>query len=386
MTIVFLICIFCLGLSYLFSHRNVMSPGVITSAIWLVCFSLFYLVPTSLHPSQRVLLGIGSWVVLFTVGTLLSQSFRYPSREMKYNYAVRDAYFWLCLLTVPFLLYFVYSAVRHGSGGSMAIRLRNSAIEGIHGEGAYTPFYYILWQITYLLYLVDLNRKTWRRALIMGGLVLLFAVCTMSKTLMLNFAVMTMFVLYDKRYICTPHIAIGFVVLLVAMLGLHAIRQSQELNEQQANRVLNQYVLRGIIALEQIKPESSAHWGENTFRLFYAVRYKLGLSDIAPVDPILPWVYKPVCTNTYTVLYPFYKDFGPLGIMIAAPLAGLLFGFLFRKYEEGHTFWVVVYAYLCVLLVTQYNGEAFLTNLAGHIKMLITLFIPFALARQKKDA
>lgn len=372
-----------MGASYFLSHRNVMSPGMITSTIWLFCFILFYLVPNKLHPSEMVLTGIGAWVLLFTLGALLAQSFRYPTREWAMSPLVREIYFWLSIATIPLLLLFVYQALHTGEGG-WAMRLRTAAIDGVHGEGAYTPFYYILWQISYLLYLVDINKKIWRRAVILGGMLLLFGLCTMSKTLMLNFAVMTMFVLYDKKYIRTPHIAIGFAILLVAMLGLQAIRQSKDFSEKETNHALNQYVLRGIIALDKVKPESSEHWGENTFRLFYAVRYKLGMSDIEPVNPILPWIYKPVCTNTYTVLYPFYKDFGSRGIPLAALLAGLLFGFLFRKYEEGHLFWKIIYAYLCVILVTQYNGEAFLTNLAGHIKMVITLSIPFILARPKK--
>ena len=96
-----------------------------------------------------------------------------------------------------------------------------------------------------------------------------------------------------------------------------------------------------------------------------------------PISPILPWVYKPVITNTYTVLYPFFLDFGFTGIVVFALLLGAGIGWIYAHHRKGEEIFTLLYAYFCVLLVTQYNGEAFFTNLAGHIKFVLLLLIPY---------
>ena len=76
------------------------------------------------------------------------------------------------------------------------------------------------------------------------------------------------------------------------------------------NDFISMYFLSGMPAFDTVKPYSSLHFGENTFRFFYALSYEFGFSKIEPVDPVLQFIKVPTITNTYTVLYPFYKDFG----------------------------------------------------------------------------
>ena len=152
-------------------------------------------------------------------------------------------------------------------------------------------------------------------------------------------------------------------------------------NATQSTIVL--YMLSNMSAFDTLQPYSSEHFGENVFRIYYAITYKLGLSDIVPVNPILPWIEKPIAINTYTTLYPFFKDFGYIGIGIFGSLLGLFYGWIFKKHQENCLFYTIMYAYFCTLLVTQYNGDGVFTNIAGHVKMLLILCVPFVVDKYK---
>ena len=166
-------------------------------------------------------------------------------------------------------------------------------------------------------------------------------------------------------------------LVFIGMMMLHGLRQNHQVNEQYTSHVVEQYVLRNFPAFETLSPSSAKHTGEHVFRLYYAVTYRLGISDVEPIDPILPWVNKPIHTNTYTVLYPFFLDFGYIGVAVAALLIGLLIGWVFKCHQQGSRFYTLLYAYFFVMLITQYNGETLMTNLAGNIKFVIIMAIPF---------
>lgn len=374
------ILVFLALLSYVLSSRNIFSPGVLTGGIFALCLLFFVALPhrmPSLH--EQCLWGVALWGGCFIVSSLFMQSFRYTDMPQKSSSAVLNLYFYLSILCIPLLGYFAFQAITTGSSSNMAMNLRDAAVNGLPSgpHKPYTPFYYMLWIATYLLYLKDVNKTKWRRAVIMGLLVLSFGIVTMSKTFILGLGVMTLFVLYYKRIISTRHILIGGAVLLVVLIGLQVIRQRMTLNEKHMFSMFEMYVMANFNAFDTLKPCSAEHWGENVFRLYYVLANKFGFTDIDPINPILPWVYTPVATNTYTVLYPFFLDFGYVGIAVFALLLGCATGWLYAHCRRGDEFFVLMYAYFCVLLVTQYNGEAFFTNLAGHIKFVLVLLLPY---------
>lgn len=379
MTWVIAIMLFLLGLSYFTSGKNIFSPGVLTTAVFSFCLLSFALLPHPLPDLHRqCLLGIGLWGSCFTLSALFMQSFHYTPVQATCSVAVRDVYFWISLLCIPLLMRFAHLAITTGTSGSIAYNLRDAAINGLNGsKKPYSPFYYGLWVATYLLYLKDISKDKWFRAVVAGLLVLAFGIVTMSKTLILNFGIMTLFVLFWRKKISTKHILIGLAVLIVFLVFIQVIRYSLTVDEENMSSMFELYILRNFNAFDTLKPCSAEHFGEHVFRLYYAVTYKLGLSSVEPISPILPWVYTPVITNTYTVLYPFFLDFGYTGIGIFAILLGSGMGWIYARHREGSEVFTLLYAYFCVLLVTQYNGEAFFTNLAGHIKFLILLLIPY---------
>src|SRR5574344_1012448 len=136
-----------------------------------------------------------------------------------------------------------------------------------------------------------------------------FSFACMSNIMILNFVVMNLFVLYIKKIVTTKHILIVLCVLFIGLITLQGLRHAIKMDETGIENTLTTYFLSSMSAFGTVEPNTSAHYAENSFRLIYAVKYKLGLSTIEPVDTLLPWISKPIPTNTYTTLYPFYKDF-----------------------------------------------------------------------------
>ncbi len=373
----YIICTALLILSFVCSKQNIFSPGFLASGIWFVCLALFVILPHQLPPlSKQFISALTIWLIFFTVSSLFMQSFAYKTTNIQPNTIIKDLYFWLSIASIPLLVSFAYTAIKTGTSGNWAWDLRSAAI-GKDTDEAYTPFYFLIWTATYLLYLINITKKNWKRVVILGLLVLGFGIISMSKTLILNFFVLTVFILYIKKYITTRHILIGIAALFVLLIGIQSIRHAVKIDASETENTLVLYILSSMSAFDTLTPLSSAHWGENTLRIIYAIPYKLGFSDIQPVNPILPWIYKPIATNTYTCMYPFFKDFGYWGISIFAIILGTFYGWVFKRFQQGDIFFTLFFAYCCTLIVTQYNGDAFFTNLAGHTKFALLLYIPF---------
>lgn len=378
------LCILLLCLGMICSKQNIFSPTVITAMIWFVCVTLFLYFPHQLPElSSQFSTAIAIWLVCFSLCSLLMQSCCFSTSTIKCNVTIRDIYFWLSITCIPCLILFAQHAIATGTTDHWALNLRNAAIGRGENQEAYTPLYYLLWVVTYLLYLVEEENPNTKRTIIMGLLVALFGAVTMSKTLILNLFIMTIFILYTRRIIKIRHILIGIAAIVTVLLIMQGVRQAVTMDKNATQSTIVLYILSNMSAFDTLQPYSSEHFGENVFRIYYAITYKLGLSDIVPVNPILPWIEKPIATNTYTTLYPFFKDFGYIGIGIFGSLLGLFYGWIFKKHQENCLFYTIMYAYFCTLLVTQYNGDGVFTNIAGHVKMLLILCVPFVVDKYK---
>ena len=105
-----------------------------------------------------------------------------------------------------------------------------------------------------------------------------------------------------------------------------------------------------------------------------------------PVDPILEFKRVEVGefvfgSNTYTTLYPFYKDFGETGVMVFAVILGLLFGYLFKTSEDNSDFALILYAILAGSIAMQFIGDTFFTVLSQNIQYLVAALLPFIISK-----
>ena len=101
-----------------------------------------------------------------------------------------------------------------------------------------------------------------------------------------------------------------------------------------------------------------------------------------PEDTILPFVGVPELTNTYTVLYPFYIDFGVFGVFFFSLCYGCAYGFLYKKTVTGGKMAEVIYAIGLCFIMLEFIGEFFFTNLSQEIQHIFFVVLPFLFAKR----
>lgn len=385
--IIFFIALLILGLKI--SKYNFFSPSVLTPGIWVVMLLLFFILDHNLPPlSNQFLVCIMLWCGLYTFSALFMQSVnnannvdtREPSK------AILNVYFLISLCTFPLFLHYTYIAITFGPTGSWATDLRLAAI----GQHPYftepTGFLYtIIWNISYIIELTNYSKKNRIRVFVLLLFLIFYGIITMSKLIFLEIFIYTIYILYTNKKIKLKHILIGGFVLIQVFILMQTIRNNLGDSDKELNSFFVLYLIGHMSAFDTLDPCSSIHWGENTFRIFYAILNSFKISNIEPVSQFLPWISTPIQTNTYTVMYPFFKDFGYIGVVIFAIFSGLLFGFIFKKTTNGDKMFIVIYASFISIIVEQYVGDFIFSGLAGHIKKIVLLLLPYYFRLYKKN-
>lgn len=93
----------------------------------------------------------------------------------------------------------------------------------------------------------------------------------------------------------------------------------------------------------------------------------------------------PFWTNVYTVMRPFWLDFGMAGVAVGAAVFGVLFGSLHRLAQAGRQWALMSYAGLAIVLVGQFFDDLLFTTLAGQMQFVIAVGFLAAVSRPVTD-
>lgn len=377
--IIFFIVLLILGLKV--SNNNIFSPSVITPAIWAAMLLMFFILDHNLPPlSYQFLVCIMLWCGLYTISSMLAQATtrattlynRTPSQT------ILNLYFLIALCTFPLFLQYAYTAITMGPTGYWATDLRLAATGKHPCFTEPTGFLYVgIWRVAYIIELVNYSKKNRLRVLILFLFMISYGVVTMSKLMFLEMFICTAYILYANKKIKLKHLIIGGLILFQVIILMQTVRSNLGDSDKERNSFLVLYIIGHMSAFDVLEPCSSTHFGENVFRIFYAISNSLKISNIEPVSQFLPWISSPIRTNTYTVMYPFFKDFGYIGVVIFAILNGLLWGSIFKKTTNDNKMFIVIYAFFISIIVEQYVAEIIFSGLAGHIKKLVLLLLPY---------
>lgn len=377
--VIIVVCLFFVFGGLYCSKNNPFAPSVITPMLWMCCMLLYLTVDHRLPTlSTAFCVTLLCWIASITISSLLTQSVTY--KQDQYNdvgFFVRNVYLVLAIIAFPSLIRFAQIAIVNGSSGNWALDLRLAALgRGSGFEEPYGGWQIVIWPVSYMLELLCFKKKTWWRFAIPLTIYFLFGVVTMSKMVFLSIFLYTGSILFFKKVIRLKHFVMAMVPLAILFISLQMVRHSSQFSAVSSD-FIRTYILGNMSAFDTLRPCSAEHFGENTFRLFYAVLYKLGLSSTEPVDVILPWIEKPLVTNTYTGMYPFYVDFGVAGVIIFAIILGGIYGWTFKKAQSGSNFNILVYAVFSQIVFTQYVADMLFSNTAIYVKMILLLLIPF---------
>jgi oligosaccharide repeat unit polymerase len=135
------------------------------------------------------------------------------------------------------------------------------------------------------------------------------------------------------------------------------------------------------VAFGHIDIDNSLPVGAYVFRFLYAVGYYLDIAP-QPVETILPWVEVPEPTNVYTLMHPFYNDFGLLGVLLQAVSYGFFFSVLYWLSIKRGGLWLILLSGYSIVLVGQFFADLLVMNLSGNLQFFIYAMIIFLFSRE----
>ena len=370
------------------TSKNIFAPATLVSALWLFCILAYNIYPHNLfHLKSQFYTGISIWVGIFTLSALFTQSIYQKSNNTENpNQSLRNFYFFVTLITFPYMMWSIFNLLREaGLTNDLFLNLRTAAMGNIKGleEGTSKNYFAPLWLVTYVIELLHFNKKRLWIFIILLIINLSWAFLIMSKMAFLNIFISTFVVLFFYRTIKTRTILITLGAILVFFTYFQILRSREiELkNDELKYDMFTLYVLGGMPAFETLQPHSSEYFGQNTFRFINAVAYKTGLKNKKPQNPILAFVDvsedKKVHTNTYTTLYPYFKDFGYKGIFFFALFVGIFYGYIYKKALKRDNPMIITYSILFAALVTQFMNETTFTTMSFLLQILILSHLPY---------
>ena len=384
MTTLLIVCTILFIFSLLFSRRRWYAPSVLASGIWLVSLLAYSWIDHGLHPLTNETCSIITyWLALFCIPSWCVQSVYIKPifKDIRTSVTARDIYYYLSLCTLPLMIFSVLLVVAR-SGGNPFSALRDANVSEDNGIRT-TGFFVIFWMVSYIMELQVVSKENLGRVILLFFINLFYAFISMGKMNFMILFLASAIILTRHKILKIWHLVIGGVLLMFLFVGIQTIRGSYTTPKKFAAL----YLTSSLGNLNtNLKPESAEHWGENTFRLFYAFKSAIDGGRTKPIDPVLEFERVEVGefvfgSNTYTTLYPFYKDFGKTGIMVFAIILGLMFGYLFKTSEDNSDFALVLYAILAGTIVMQFIGETFFTVLSQNIQYLLAALLPFVISK-----
>lgn len=365
-----------------FSLGGWFSPWSITLLVWAAILVLIHLEGNLLYPlTEQFYTALALWVpalciTAFVTYTLMEKSTPTDTKQES-NELVFNVLLALSIVMTPLYAWNVYQVVSQFSADDMLTNIRLLANEGA-GQGilAYSVV------INQLLLIVALWRypqiATWKLVVLISAC-LLNAMAIMEKGAIFYVFLICIFVMYERRIVKT-HTIVAFVAASLAGFYFFNLARQGEGSTYAENETfadfIAMYLASPAVAFSRLSADLTPQVGANTFEFFYAVFDKFGIGQFEVHQKLQDFVWVPMPTNVYTVMQPFFIDFGYAGVAFFGALYGIVFGCLYRCYRNGDGMARVLYTYAIYILVLQFYQDNFILSLSYIIQLVIlTIFL-----------
>lgn len=368
------------------------SPLYIVLLSWMFIFSIYLWGDLGLLAlSDKLLLLFLLWIVFFILGCAAVKfvPIKKQLNIQAYDDNLFDLLYKLCVCIIPLLLYKIYVI---GTGGPSAFffNLRVSGaglisdVESIGLLKYFTPIALILYLSELYSYNGELKKK--RRIVVLLLINFLFTISTMAKTNIFFLLIPTLIILVFKRKIKKSSFFFIGLLLLILLIVIHFSRGNNydgNVGEMISN-LFKIYVFAGLPAMDQIIEEGtrSGLWGEYIFSSLYKLLNLLGFDfEFGTGQPFIGTGYGyaavpyPYLTNVFTVLFPFYVDFGMQGVVFFAFLTGFLTATVYKLAKYNRIWAIVVYAHLATSLCLQFFSDFIFSMLSQTIQLFLWAYL-----------
>ena len=358
---------------------NVFSPWSITIGIWAFILAGLYVESDELYPlTDQFFICLAIWTVVFCTSSFatfnvfprLAQSVRTYKVTVPFNSLVFHFFFFISVLITPFYLYSILKIVSLFGSEEFISNIRLFAVHGNESFG-YLSLSYVLNQALLIMALWRYPRIPLWKLLTVYCMALMNAFAIMEKGMLFYIVIITLFVLYEKRFLRMRSVVITLSVIVLLFFAINLIRT----NETSFLDFIVTYLLSPPVAFGTITQDISLQPGSHTFQAIYKLLNRWGLGNFIINERVQDFVFVPIPTNIYTIFQPFFEDFKYRGIAFFALIYGTFSGWIYRLYQNGNAVGKVIYTYLVYILVLQFYQENLILNIVqfSHFVFIVML-------------
>lgn len=362
--------------------KSLFSPEVLVTGIWLFIITLYYLLPHNLYAIDgKFIPCILIWVLGFFISSSIAYSLTgYGKIVVKKN---EQVYKWEMIFAAVATLIIGMECIRLALTSDYFFLYLRSLNTGLDDDiqSDINPLLGYLRSamiVVYLIELINSNPDNKRRRIIFFILNILTCFVTMAKSQLFLVVFSTVVILYRKKMIKIRQLVIVALVCF-GVFTLMQLLRTQDSSDFTMLNFLAIYILSGSVAFDEFNP-AVFNDGSNVFRFFVALINRLGLSNIAANETILEYttIGPDSITNVYTLLFPYFVDYGYIGVMVFSVVNGALCGYFYKKSKNSEPA-LIMYAMLSYTIVFGFLGEILFANLSTFLQYAIYAYIPYYL-------
>ena len=341
------------------------SPWCLTLVIWGGDILLYFLQGTLDPIGPEFLTNLSLWLATFIPCSLLAfwlakdDSIKNMPNHKKPIDANLFGFYGLTALSLMMTLLYakaIYGIVSQFDMENMLYNIRVLAVANTENFGLlnYTQ------GINLGLFLVAIwlypRISKWMVALIVV-INLILELAMMEKSGILIMILGTLFVLYERRVIRVRTIGLTFVFIIILFFYFNMSKEDADSEESMTFMdFFGMYVTSPMVAFERLRITICDTFAANTLNDFYPQLQRFGI-HIESIGRLQDFVFVPIPTNVYTIMQPFYNDFGRTGVAFFGFFYGSLFGYVYRKFYEGDDMYKCFYTYLVEVIIIQFYNE-----------------------------
>ncbi len=370
--------------------RDIFAPCVAGPGIWAAVIAMYYAIPNDYFPiCHDFPLSLSLWMVGFFVASVwsIAKTPQSSSVQREPNRMVLRVYVAITLTAVPLMSLMLLWKAFTEEPETMFRYLRVMAVgfdDNIQPPN-FGPLVYAtgLAYVT-LLFVVLFFKNKWVIGLVIF-MNFLTAFVQMAKISFLTVLFTLMYLGYRRGIFKLKHMVYAMGIFLVLCFFMQVAREGDSGEQVGIASSLSLYTTSAMVCFDYYAvPSSAINFGEHVFRFFYAIGHPLGLCA-EPVNVLSDFVYIPDMANTYSVLYPFYTDFGNVGVFLFSLLYGAFYGFIYKKSQGGNKMLLIIYAIFLILLLLEFFAELIFSNLSMTIQYVIFAVLPFIIGKNENE-
>lgn len=357
------------------------SPWCLTVFIWAGDILLYFIQGTLDPIGPQFMLCFTLWMATFIPASIIAYWLCrddskpiYKNHNKPIDISIYAFYFFVGLSLLMTLLYAkaIYGIVSQFNGQNMLFNIRVLTLNNTQSFGllAHTQ------GLNLALFLVAIwlypRISGWTVALIVV-INLILEIAMMEKSGVLIMILGALFVLYERGKIRVR--TIGLTLLGVIVLFFFFNMSKEDANSEESMPFMEffgMYVTSPMVAFERLRITLTDVFAPNTLNDFYPQLLRFGI-EVDTIERLQDFVLVPVVTNVYTIMQPFYNDFGSIGVAFFGFLYGSLFGYVYCKFREGSDIYKCFYTYLVEVIIIQFYNENLLQ--VFHLVLETTLVI-----------